>query len=320
MLRRVDDLADLSVASGAPTTFSPLIDQTPGLVDVVLERVEAVWRRGARVFAQVQPRGLDLNFRLCEPGFAFARLRPWRQILSMEDRGQQLRSFVDPETRRVLVEVAYLSADAKSRASLETTRVSAVGHPEHGALIGRTLGDIALQRGCNPVEAMLDLALADGLETRFTRSATSNTDVDLLGRLVRHPAVLIGASDAGAHVRSFPTYGDTAVVFRQFVRTGGALTVEQAVRRLTADLSRAFGLGDRGHLSLGAPADLVVFDPESIDVGPDLDVADLPAGRSRYVRRSVGVHSTVVNGRVAWSAREGYTRQPAGQLVGSLRR
>jgi N-acyl-D-aspartate/D-glutamate deacylase len=320
MLRRVDELAELSIDCGAATTFSPLIDQTPGLVEVVLDRVEAVWRRGGRVFAQVQPRGLDLNFRLCEPGFAFARLRPWRQIMSMDDRSRQLSSFADRDTRKVLTDAAYLSADAKSRASLECTHVSAVAHPELDPLVGRTLADIARDRGGNPADAMLDIALADGLETRFTRPATSNTDPALLQRLIAHPAVLIGASDAGAHVRSFSTYGDTGHVFRQFVRTRRGLSVAEAVRRLTADLSRAWGIGDRGRLLRGAPADIVVFDPESIDVGPEVDVADLPAARSRYVRHSVGVHTTIVNGRVAWSAQEGYTGQRAGQVVGSLRR
>jgi N-acyl-D-aspartate/D-glutamate deacylase len=318
MLRRVDDLAELSVASGAPTTFSPLIDQTPGLVDAVLERVDDVWQGGARVFPQVQPRGLDLNFKLCEPGFAFARLRPWRHVLAMEDRGRQMASYTDPAVREVLIDAAYLSADPKGRASLESAWVSAVAHPERNGLaglVGRTLAELGAERRCNPVEAMLDVAVADDLETRFTRPATSNTDADLLARLVRHPAVLVGASDAGAHVRSFSTYGDTGHLFRQFVRTRGALSVEQAVRRLTSDLSRAWGLGDRGALRRGAPADIVVFDPDTIDVGPDLDVSDLPASRSRYLRHSVGVDATIVNGRLAWSAEEGYSGQRAGRVV-----
>jgi N-acyl-D-aspartate/D-glutamate deacylase len=219
----------------------------------------------------------------------------------------------------VLVDAAYLSADPKSRASLESVYVSAVAHEGRDGLrglVGRTLADIGAERGCNPALAMLDIAVADNLETRFTRPATSNTDAELLARLVRHPAVLIGASDAGAHVRSFSTYGDTGHLFRQFVRTSGALSVEQAVRRLTADLSRAWGLGGRGVLHQGAPADVVVFDPDTIDVGPDLDVADLPAERSRYLRHSVGVQATIVNGRVAWTAEDGYGGERAGQVVG----
>ena len=312
MVRRVEELADLSIAAGCPTTFSPLIDQTPGLVDEVLAAVESAWRRGARVFAQVQAHGLDLNFRLCESGFAFARLRPWREIMALEDRALQLARFNDPATRRVLIDTAYLSADAQARANVEATYVSAAGD---AALVGRTLRDIAAERRSNPAEAMIDIAAAENLETRFTRPATSNTDTDLLERLVRHPAVLIGASDAGAHVRSFSTYGDTGHLFRDFVRSGQAMPVEQAVKCLTANQARAWGLHDRGQLLAGAPADIVVFDPETIDVGPDEDVADLPAGGRRYLRHSVGVQATIVNGSLAWSADDGYVPQHAGRVV-----
>jgi N-acyl-D-aspartate/D-glutamate deacylase len=312
MLRRVDELADLSIASGCPTTFSPLIDQTPGLADAVLAGVESAWRRGARVFAQVQAHGIDLNFRLCESGFAFARLRPWREILAVADRAEQLARFNDPATRRLLIDTAYLSADAKSRANLDATYVSAASHQ---AWVGQRLADLARVRGTNPAEVMLDIATAEDLETRFTRPATSNIDLGLLERLIRHPAVLIGASDAGAHVRSFSTYGDTGQLFRDFVRSGDGMPVEQAVKCLTANQARAWGLRDRGQLLPGAPADIVVFDPEAIGVGPDVDVADLPAGHRRYLRHSVGVSATIVNGALAWSAEEGYVPQAAGRVV-----
>ncbi len=320
MLQRVEGLAELSIATGAPATFSPLIDQTPGLVDTVLEAVEGVWRRGARVFPQVQPAGSISTSASASPALPSPACGRGARCWPLATGRGQLSRFSDPATRQVLVEAAYVSADAKSRARLEATYVSAVGRQGYQGLVGRRLSDLAAERGCNPAEAMLDIAVADGLETRFTRPATSNTDTGLLSRLVGHPAVLIGASDAGAHVRSFSTYGDTAVLFRQFVRAEGALSVEEAVRRLTTDPSRAWGLGARGQLHRGAPADLVVFDPDTIDVGPDLDVADLPAGRSRYLRRAVGTQATIVNGQVAWTAEEGYTGVRSGQVVSGRRR
>jgi N-acyl-D-amino-acid deacylase len=312
MVRRVDELASLSIGSGCATTFSPLIDQTSGLVDEVLAAVEDAWRRGARVFAQVQAHGLDLNYQLCEAGFAFARLRPWREIMALADRHEQVSRFSDPETRRVLVDAAYTSADAVARANLEATYVSASSSE---SWVGHRLGDLALARRSNPADVMLDVALAENLETRFTRPATSNTDIDLLERLIRHPAVLIGASDAGAHVRSFSTYGDTGHLFRDFVRSRPAMSVAEAVKCLTANQARAWGLQGRGQLLAGSPADIVVFDPATIDVGPDMDVADLPAGGRRYLRHSVGVDATIVNGTLAWSADEGYLAQHAGRVA-----
>jgi N-acyl-D-amino-acid deacylase len=204
-----------------------------------------------------------------------------------------------------------------ARANLGATYVSA---SLSASWVGRRLGDLALARGSNPAEVMLDIALAENLETRFTRPATSNTDIDLLERLIRHPAVLIGASDAGAHVRSFSTYGDTGHLFRDFVRCRPAMSVAEAVKCLTANQARAWGLHGRGQLLAGSPADIVVFDPATVDVGPDMDVADLPAGGRRYLRHSVGVEATIVNGTLAWSAEEGYLSQHAGRVASGEQR
>ena len=125
--------------------------------------------------------------------------------------------------------------------------------------------------------------------------------------MLRHPSVLIGASDAGAHVRGFSTYGDTAVVLADFVRDGALLGLEQAVKRLTHDLAVAWNLADRGLLRPGYAADVAVFDPGD-------HRARTRARRCRHADRlpalspgSVGVDATIVNGTVAWTNEGGYT-------------
>jgi N-acyl-D-aspartate/D-glutamate deacylase len=127
--------------------------------------------------------------------------------------------------------------------------------------------------------------------------------------------VLVGASDAGAHVRGFSTYGDTAVVLSDFVRTDRSLTLERAVEQMTGALAAAWNLPERGLLRTGAAADLTVFDPDTIDRGPELDLADMPSGCARYVRGSVGVDATVVNGHVAWTRGGGYSPTLAGTIA-----
>ena len=182
-------------------------------------------------------------------------------------------------------------------------------------MIGRTLGDLARERGANPAEVMIDIAFADGLETRFTKPPTSNQDRARLTQMLQHPSVLIGASDAGAHVRGFSTYGDTAVIFDDFVRTDGVFTIEQAVKRLTHGLATAWNLPDRGLLRPGYAADVVVFDPATIARGPELDVGDMPTGCARYFRGSVGIDATVINGRVAWTKADGYATTLSGAIA-----
>jgi N-acyl-D-aspartate/D-glutamate deacylase len=315
MCQRIDELAELSIRCKIPTTFSPLIDQTPGLVEQVLARLDTVLARGARVFPQVQPRGLDVNFRLCEWNFALYRRSGWSRILRMTDREEQLACYRDDETRGRLVATAYPEDDEAGRAQLDSAYVSAVGNPLFSALVGRSLADLARERKCNAAEVMIEIAVADTLETRFTKPPTSNQDRTRLTQMLRHPSVLIGASDAGAHVRGFSTYGDTAVVFADFVRDDHVFTVEQAVKRLTSDLAVAWNLPNRGLVRPGYAADLTVFDPATIARGPERDVADMPTGCARYLRGSVGVDAPVINGNVAWTKADGYSSTLSGAIA-----
>jgi N-acyl-D-aspartate/D-glutamate deacylase len=116
-------------------------------------------------------------------------------------------------------------------------------------------------------------------------------------------------------VRGFSTYGDTSLVLGELVRQRHVLGLEEAVKRLTDDLARSWNLPGRGRLAVGAAADLVVFDPETIGRGPELDLDDLPDGSRRYLRGSVGVDATVVNGAVAWTRADGYTGALAGAIA-----
>jgi N-acyl-D-aspartate/D-glutamate deacylase len=116
-------------------------------------------------------------------------------------------------------------------------------------------------------------------------------------------------------VRTFSTYGDSGYLFSKFVRETKAMTMAEAVRRLTLDQARALGLSDRGVIAPGHAADLVVFDPAVIDRGDEQRVFDLPGGGARYVRPQLGVHRVLVNGRTAWSATAGYADIAPGQVV-----
>jgi N-acyl-D-aspartate/D-glutamate deacylase len=116
-------------------------------------------------------------------------------------------------------------------------------------------------------------------------------------------------------VQAFATNGDTGYLFSKFVREQGALTTEQAVRRLTHETALAWGLRDRGLLNPGYAADLVIFDPDTIDRGEEVGVSDLPGDGFRYIRHAVGVDSVIVNGALTYSAAGGYTTARAGRVV-----
>jgi N-acyl-D-aspartate/D-glutamate deacylase len=131
--------------------------------------------------------------------------------------------------------------------------------------------------------------------------------------MLAHPLVHIGASDGGAHITSFSTYGDTGYLFSQFVRGSHHLTLEQAVKKITAEPAEIWGLEGRGNLAVGKAADVVVFDAARIDRGAEHAVFDMPGRGMRYVRDSIGVDTVVVNGAVAYRDGE-YTSARTGTI------
>jgi N-acyl-D-aspartate/D-glutamate deacylase len=232
---------------------------------------------------------------------------------------QRLAALRDPGTReRLVAELEGAVAGPMAALRLDFGRM-VVRHVElerNRGLLGRTLGEIASERGSTPANVLIDLSLEENLGTAFLSAEMGHADADRVGWMLAHPCVHIGASDGGAHVASFATYGDTGHLFRRYVRETGALRLEHAIKKLTLDPATIWGLRDRGALRPGYGADIVVFDPATIDRGPEVPARDLPGGGFRYVRGSVGVEATIVNGEVAWTRAGGYTDARPGGIAG----
>ncbi len=196
-----------------------------------------------------------------------------------------------------------------------TTAVRRVADPRNKCYEGRTLGEIAKERGCSVPDAMLDLALSEDLQTWFARINVGHRQDAAVGEMLAHPYVHIGAGDGGAHIGAFATYGDTGYLFSRFVRKTHAFSLEAAVKKITADPCAIWGLGQRGMLRPGYAADVVVFDGDTIDRGPETPVNDLPGGGMRWTRPAVGIDAVVVGGAVAYTAGGGYTDARRGEIV-----
>jgi N-acyl-D-aspartate/D-glutamate deacylase len=306
---RVQMLGDLSRRFGIATTLSPLFHSaaSPRATDQVMEAVEHEWATGARVWPQVQTRPIDISWTLDQRSIMFLVIPGWWSVLSMPDRNQKLAALADPETRAKLV--AGLDALSQAPGSAFDSAlivVRDVAFDRNRQLVGRTLGDIAVERDTTPSEALVDLAIDEELGTWFIRSNIGHVDSQAVGALLAHPNVHVGASDAGAHVGSFATYGDTGYLISQFVRGTNSLTIEQAVKKITSDTCAIWGLRNRGTLREGFAADVVVFDPDTIGRGPEVASDDFPGGGTRWIRRSTGVDTVIVNGTVTWTKSDGY--------------
>ncbi len=290
-------LRDLAVETGRPVTFGLFSRrESPDIWRAYLALLDETAAAGGRMFAQVHSRWLSavLSFKTQLP---FDRLPVWKELraLPLEEQKRRLR---DPELRRRLVETAR---EREERRAIGTEARPAVYdwifimdtvEGPH-----RSVADVARQRGCDPVDAMIDLALEKDLELFFLQPI-ANEDQDIALELIKHPRTVVTFSDSGAHVSQLMDASLQTHLLSYWVRAKQVLTLEQAVRMLTFDTATQWGFADRGLIREGFAADLVVFDPDT--VGPEMPevVRDLPAGAKRLVQRARGISSTVVNGEV----------------------
>lgn len=297
-IARIDQLAELSLRHGIPTTFSPLFDSTqaPDNAPRAIARVEEQFARGARVWPQMQTRPIDISFSLLRPSLFFARLPRWVRVLR-QPLEARLVSLTDPQTVERML--ADLGPDGGERMMGGLIVRGGDGAP--AGYIGRTLSDVARERGQAPGRALIDISLENGLDVAFLSAAQGHEASNRIGPMLAHPLMHIGASDGGAHIASFATYGDTGYLFSEFVRKSRALTLEQAVRKITAETADIWGLKDRGRLERGKAADVVVFDDAAIGRGEERPVFDMPGDGMRYVRDATGVDAVLVNGELAYA-------------------
>jgi len=188
--------------------------------------------------------------------------------------------------------------------------------PSEPALEERVVTEVAAERSVDPVDLVLDLALASNLEARF-RMAIMNTDENIVEELLTHPAVVLGLSDAGAHASQLCDGCFSTHLLSHWVRDKQALSLEAAVRLLTSRSAEVFEIPERGVLREGYKADVTVFDPATVGCSPLRRVNDLPAGADRLISDAVGIRAVVVNGTIL---REDGVDQldPEGELPGQL--
>jgi len=307
-IKCIEELADISKEAGIVCTLAPIIySPISDLWKESLEKLEEVNADGARVYGQSMPRPFDLNMRLSENSMLIMGMPTWAQYNKMPLDERQA-SYADTEKQEQLI------AEMDQLPITANMWVGEVFTDSNKELEGKKVTDIAAEKGVPVGRVVLDLANADGLQTEFQVKGAIHGDEDYVSQILDHPLCHVGASDAGAHIAQFAGAGDTCHILSKYVRERGDMTLERAVYRMTHEVAEAWGIRDRGLLKEGMAADVVIFDPATIDRGEEVFVHDVPGDANRYVRHPEGVDTVLVNGAIAHS-NGAYTGAAVGQIV-----
>ncbi|MBB6415401.1 amidohydrolase family protein [Streptomyces sp. AK010] len=296
----IDLFVEMSAVAGRPLNWNVLtIDAAvPERVPRQLLASEQARKAGGRVVALTMPILTPMNMSLGT--FCALNLIPgWGPVLGLPlpERIEKLR---DPRVR------AELLRRARSKEAGVFRRLANFGRyvigdtysEANAGLTGRVVNDIAEERGQEPFACLVEICANDGLRTVLWPMPTDNDPAswELRAQTWRHEDVLLGGSDAGAHLDRMCGAPYTTRFLGDCLRGRKLAGLEQAVKMLTDDPARLFGLRERGQVREGWHADLVLLDPERIDAGPATLVHDLPGDSPRLDSRALGVRAVWVNG------------------------
>jgi N-acyl-D-aspartate/D-glutamate deacylase len=287
---------------------------------MVISLIDSVALRGAhrvagettrfaneRLHADVRWQSLPLPFELWVDGLEVPVMEEFgagTEALHETDLAVRQGLLADPAFRAKFKK-QWLNPFASKAWHRDLGEPKIVGCPD-ASLVGRTFAEVATERGIEPLDCFLDLQQEFGNDLRWY-TVVGNDRLRELEYVVDHPAVLIGFSDAGAHLRNMAYYDFPLHLLRLVVRAEAEgrtlMTRERAVHRLTGEIADFLGI-DAGHLAVGRRADIAVVDPATLDDRLDAMTEDEMVGMpglDRLVRRHDDcVPAVLVNGRLAW--------------------
>lgn len=289
-------LEDLAKKTGRPIMIAALLHNSTkptGTLDELAQIADAR-ARGHELWGQVSccPLTMDFTMKSAYPLEGFDSWQPLMK-LSKEDLKQRLG---DPDWRQsVRDELASPAGVRLFNGEWNKIEVTEAATDAYQDLEHRTLGDVASERGVDPLDLMLDIAIDEDLETIFT-AVLLNSDEDAVGKMLTHPAASVALSDAGAHLTFFCDAGFGLRLLGHWSRNLGKMSMSAAVHELTGKPAAIFNISGRGLIKVGYAADLMLFDPNTVDRGAKKRIFDLPAGAHRLTTDAVGVVGVWING------------------------
>jgi N-acyl-D-aspartate/D-glutamate deacylase len=303
---------------GVPVTFGMFSNhRAPDYWRPFFDLADETVAAGGKMFIQVHSRALNVLLSF-ESTLPFDKLPVWRDIRKLP-LAEQEAALRNPEMRAKLVAAAHdqpregrgIGVEAR-RANFKWLFVMDSAMPPY-----RSVQSIADEQNKDPVEVIIDLALAKHLK-QFFLQPLANENQDHVLQMMRNPRSVVTFSDSGAHVSQIMDSSLQSHMLSHWVRDKQAFTLEEAIRMLTAVPASNWNLTGRGMLKEGWNADVIVFDPDRITpMLPSLE-HDLPAGARRLKQKADGMMATIVNGEVLLRNNEHTGALPGRLLRGPL--
>jgi N-acyl-D-aspartate/D-glutamate deacylase len=296
----VELMAEMTLAGRRPLNWNVLtIDsKEPQRYHDQLAACENARARGGTVVALTMPILVEMNMSF-RNHCALFMMPGWSEVMNLPipERIEKLR---DPAVRKWMNERAN-SPEAGVFRRLGSWGRYMIGDTYSAAnegLKGRKVVDLAREAGTSEFDTLVDIVINDDLRTVLWPLPTdSDTESwKMRAEAWDHPLVMIGGSDAGAHLDRMCGAPYPTKFLGDCIRGRKLVSMERCVQLMTQVPAELFGLRDRGVVREGSYADLFVFDPETVDTDEVRLVDDLPGGTARLFADSIGVHRVLVNG------------------------
>jgi N-acyl-D-aspartate/D-glutamate deacylase len=296
----VDLLTRMSLAAGRPLNWNVLgvTSLDPDQHRRQLAASDRAAERGGRVVALTLPHSMRIRLSFLS-GFVLDGLPGWRPVMALPV-DERLKALADPEVRRRLRDGADSEEAGVLRglARWENLELIEVFADENQAYEGRRVADAVADRGGDPFDVLCDIVVADQLRTGLRPGGMGEHEADwkLRGEVWRDPRVVVGGSDAGAHLDMMCGAIYSTALLAHGVREFGVISLEEAIRQLTDVPAQLYGLNGRGRIAAGHAADVVIFDLDTVGYREERMRADLPGGAWRLYAEATGVGHVLVNG------------------------
>jgi N-acyl-D-amino-acid deacylase len=290
----------LLTESGRKVTYTSVFarDDDPDGFKDTLRTIEPLVKRGA--YPQATPKPLISDLNMTNP-FLFSHFDCVHPLFNAS-REEQIRIYSDPQFRVELRD--ELSKPSVAHNNWNYYEVQEAQDPALKKYEGRSIASIAKELGKDPLDTFLDIAVQDKLHVRFLIVLLNGND-EKVAQIIGDPRVMIGLSDAGAHIDAMCDASYPMIMLGKWVRERKVLTLERAIQRMTSEPADFFGITSRGRLATGLAADIVVFNPETVSAPERASpIHDMPGGARRVVAEPKGIDFTIVNGQLLFEGRK----------------